>query len=191
MLRISRIRLGEYNKSCSIFHNESKKIEFAFFWIFYNFLRILQVSAIRGYYWRCNFALRPLERFQSSQLYPSAAGWARRRRWPAGLDQQVARDSLGAHLGLIGGVGRRGRGSGEGARRWWPWRLLSRRVGAQCRATGDWVSHYGFLGGDLDKWTARGEGGGEFQRAADNGERGGAGGMAAARRGTHRSRQRP
>jgi hypothetical protein len=30
MLKISRIRLCEYNKSCSIFHNESNKIKFAF-----------------------------------------------------------------------------------------------------------------------------------------------------------------
>jgi hypothetical protein len=45
MLKISRIRPCEYNNSCSIFHNESYKIGLAFFWIFYDFLRILQVSA--------------------------------------------------------------------------------------------------------------------------------------------------
>jgi hypothetical protein len=49
---------------------------------------------------------------------PSHRRWARRRRWPAGLDQQAARDSLGAHLRSIGGVGRRGWDSGEGARQW-------------------------------------------------------------------------
>jgi hypothetical protein len=30
------------------------------------------------------------------------------------------------------------------------------------------VSHYGFLGGDLDEWKARGEGGGEVHRADVN-----------------------
>jgi hypothetical protein len=63
------------------------------------------------------FTVLTMERFQSSQFYPSTAGWARRRRWPAGLDPQAARYSLGAHLGMIGEVGRRGRDSGEGARR--------------------------------------------------------------------------
>jgi hypothetical protein len=102
----------------------------------YNFLGILQVPAIWLYYWSFTFphrppelfntsqkypslAHRPLERSQSSHPYPPTAGWARRRWWPTGLDQQAARDPLGAHLGSIGGVGRRGRGSGEGAR-WWP-----------------------------------------------------------------------
>jgi hypothetical protein len=74
MLKISRIRPWEYNKSCSIFHNESNKISFAFFWIFYDFLCILQNSAKRIYYWRCIFATRPLERFRTAQLGPSTHG---------------------------------------------------------------------------------------------------------------------
>jgi hypothetical protein len=45
MLQVSRIRLCEYNKSCSTLHNESNKIDFAFFLIAYDFLRILQDSA--------------------------------------------------------------------------------------------------------------------------------------------------
>jgi hypothetical protein len=31
MLKILGNKLGEYNKSCRIFHNESNKIDFAFF----------------------------------------------------------------------------------------------------------------------------------------------------------------
>jgi hypothetical protein len=33
-----------FNKSCSVFYLESNKIGFAFFWICYDFLRILQVT---------------------------------------------------------------------------------------------------------------------------------------------------
>jgi hypothetical protein len=67
-----------------------------------------------------------------------------------------------------------------GGQRWWPqWAAVSAR-GTQCRATGDGVSPYGFLGGDWDEWKARGEGGVEVHWAAVNGGWGGAGGTAAA-----------
>jgi hypothetical protein len=59
MLKISGNRLGEYNKSCSTFHQESNKIDFAFFWVFYDFLGISQVSANSVYYWSSTFPLRP------------------------------------------------------------------------------------------------------------------------------------
>jgi hypothetical protein len=52
MLKLSRNSLGENNKSCSTPHQESSKIEFAIFPIFYNFLEILQDSAKHMYYWR-------------------------------------------------------------------------------------------------------------------------------------------
>jgi hypothetical protein len=45
MPKILGNRLGKNNKSCRIFHNESNKIEFAFFLISYDLLRILQDSA--------------------------------------------------------------------------------------------------------------------------------------------------
>jgi hypothetical protein len=135
MPKISGNGLDKFNKSCSTLHQESREIEFALFRTFYDFLEILQESARWLYYWRCTFphrpleilkvshicpslALRPLGKSQSSHICPPADGWARRRRWPAGLDQQAARDPLGAHLESIGKVGRRGRDSGEGARRW-------------------------------------------------------------------------
>jgi hypothetical protein len=50
MPKISTNRLGEYNKGCSAPHQESSKIEFAIFQIFYDFLEILQVSANVLYY---------------------------------------------------------------------------------------------------------------------------------------------
>jgi hypothetical protein len=43
MSKISRNGLGEYKKSCSAPHQESSKIEFTIFRIFYDFLEILQV----------------------------------------------------------------------------------------------------------------------------------------------------
>jgi hypothetical protein len=52
MPKISRNNIGEYNKSCSAQHQESIKIEFAFFQIFYDFLEILQDSALCIHYWR-------------------------------------------------------------------------------------------------------------------------------------------
>jgi hypothetical protein len=36
--------------SCTVFHQESNKIEFVFFYLFQNFLRILQVLAKHKYY---------------------------------------------------------------------------------------------------------------------------------------------
>jgi hypothetical protein len=50
-------------KSCSDFHQESNKIEFAFFWFPYDFLRILQESANRLHYLRICFARRSSEVF--------------------------------------------------------------------------------------------------------------------------------
>jgi hypothetical protein len=143
MPKISRNSLDKFNKSCSTIHQESSKIEFAFVRFFYDFLESLHESAKWLYYWRCTFQHRPLEIFKVSRIYPSlaprpwgksqssyicplATGWARRRRWPAGLGQQAARDPQGVHLEAIGGVGRRGGGSGEGA---WRWPAVAAAVG--------------------------------------------------------------
>jgi hypothetical protein len=43
--------LDKFNKSCSALHQESRKIEFAFFLLFYDFLEILQDSA-KSFYTR-------------------------------------------------------------------------------------------------------------------------------------------
>jgi hypothetical protein len=73
MPKLLKNSLGEYNKSCSAPHQESSKIAFAIFWIFYNFLEILQVSANVLYYWGYPFAQGPLELLKSSHIYPSLA----------------------------------------------------------------------------------------------------------------------
>jgi hypothetical protein len=162
MPKISGNSLDKFNQSCSALHQESSKIELAFFWFFYGVLEILQESAEWLYYWRWTFphgpleifkasqkrpslAPRPLGKSQSSHICPSAAGRARRRRGPAGPGHQAARDPLGAHLEAIGGGGQRGGSSGEGARRW-----LAVAAAAGCgsgeggaiRATGDDASLY-------------------------------------------------
>jgi hypothetical protein len=46
MSKISGNNPDKFNKSCSALHQESKKIKFAFFLFFYDFLEILQESAI-------------------------------------------------------------------------------------------------------------------------------------------------
>jgi hypothetical protein len=70
MLNIPRIRPCEYNKSCSILHHKSNKIEVAFFWIFYDFLRILQVSAKGQTLFKNRLSQRSLEVSADSQPYP-------------------------------------------------------------------------------------------------------------------------
>jgi hypothetical protein len=70
MLKISRIKLCEYNKSCRSFHNGFNKIGFAFFWFSYDFLRNLQESAKHMYYLRWCFAPGSLELFSNSQICP-------------------------------------------------------------------------------------------------------------------------
>jgi hypothetical protein len=69
MPKISVNNSDKNNKSCGILHSEFNKIEFAFFWFSYDFLQILQDSAIHMYYWEPNSAQVP-EKFLDSQAYP-------------------------------------------------------------------------------------------------------------------------
>jgi hypothetical protein len=64
MQKLSGTSWGKNNKSCRIFHLESNKIGFAFFWFFYDFLRILPISAYHKYYSSYNLSLRPLDFLQ-------------------------------------------------------------------------------------------------------------------------------
>jgi hypothetical protein len=125
MLKISRIRTCENNKSCSIFNHKSNKIGFAIFRILYNFLHILQVSAKLHHYRRCTLAPRPSERFQSLQLGPRFADkpFERNRTsqlgpWPRGTAGSSESRRLRPHSWA---------GSGSGSSRssprayWWPW----------------------------------------------------------------------
>jgi hypothetical protein len=73
MQKLSATSSGKNNKSCGIFHHESNKIGFAFFWFFYYFLRNLQESAEALYYWSFRFLPRPLDFTAGSQIYPYLA----------------------------------------------------------------------------------------------------------------------
>jgi hypothetical protein len=57
-------------RSCSVFHQESNKIEFEFLWFMYDFLGFLQDSAKRVHYWRFGFAPRSLGIFQLLHICP-------------------------------------------------------------------------------------------------------------------------
>jgi hypothetical protein len=77
MLKISGNRLGEYNKSCRIFHNESNKIKFDFFWIFYDFSKFqLNPNTI----WDQTCTQVPGNKLKS-QNYPYFAAWPLGRMW--------------------------------------------------------------------------------------------------------------
>jgi hypothetical protein len=182
MLELSRIRLCEYNKSCSTLHHEFKKIEFAFFWIFYDFLQILQESAKSFHYWRCTFAPGPLELFKVSQMYPRlhktprkdlgacnatlghggrrGSGQFRRAGGTPGLESGRAR--LGAHLGRrVVGVWAEGSPMGT---RGGDWRWQPRRLGVTARRALGWAMRdpgrcNGSQGREWDGWPAAGESG--------------------------------
>jgi hypothetical protein len=129
--------LGNYNKSYCTFHQESNKIGFAFFWIFYDFLQNLQVSAINQTLFKMQvstkplkvldslrvgpwFADRPLEKTGDSQLGPQApAGGG-----PTKFRRTGSRDRSGAgggwsagSLGSISTGGWGGSGAGGVVRR--------------------------------------------------------------------------
>jgi hypothetical protein len=79
MQKLSGKRIDKFYKSCRVLNQESDKIKFVFFWIFYGFLCILQVSGKRMYYLRNWFSLRSLETFNSIQKSPRFADFPSRR----------------------------------------------------------------------------------------------------------------
>jgi hypothetical protein len=70
MLKLLGNNSGKNNKSCSIFHLKSNKIQIAFLRFFYDFLRNLQESAKLVYYLRITFATRPLTVLDSLRIGP-------------------------------------------------------------------------------------------------------------------------
>jgi hypothetical protein len=117
MLKTSRIRPCDYNKSCSIFLSESNKIGLALFWKFYDFLCILQIQAKGIHYWRYNFATRPLERFKFVQLRPSTHGRAgsleiQRIRQRSRPGNSSGSSASSPRVGWRSGFGRRSRRRG-------------------------------------------------------------------------------
>jgi hypothetical protein len=138
-------------KSCRTFHKESNEIGFAFFWFFYDFLRIFKVSAKALYYLRFCFTGRSLELLFLLQIGPyftnntlerrkgtrcspwawrvaPLAGIGRLRRCPWSGKRWGGR---GAHLLSVCGRRRGGKAAGEGGRRRLPLELLLRRGGGR------------------------------------------------------------
>jgi hypothetical protein len=128
---LTGISSGKNNKSCGIFHNEPKKIGFAFFRFFYNFLHNLQETAKSLYYWSYPFAVRPLKRFFPLQCSPWAAGQRRSGQIPANRQLGLAGHGLGRGLGdrFLGlvGAGRSPARGGAGGQAWLPPRPVCRR----------------------------------------------------------------
>jgi hypothetical protein len=117
MQKLSGETMAMLYKSCSVFHQESNKIEFAFYEfsaIFYGFSKIQQKPK---HYLRNHFACRPLERTQTLQLGPWAQAAAtptkfwrgahRRGPWKGGVGSR-------AYLRPIWGVGWLEGSAGEG-----------------------------------------------------------------------------
>jgi hypothetical protein len=157
---------GKNNKSCRIFHNESNKIGFAFFWFFCDFLRILQESAKWLYYLRFTFALGSLESFRFLRISPGSrktpwklwipckvvlGGGGRCGRWNSGEVRRRGRLGMGVgwSMGAPGTVSALGWDSGNtggshgGDGRGEPLSSLLRRGAWQCGAIGDWGSSSG------------------------------------------------
>jgi hypothetical protein len=62
MQKLSGIISGENNESCGIFHHNSNKIGFAFFWFFYELLRNLQESGKSLILFQLQFCSSALEK---------------------------------------------------------------------------------------------------------------------------------
>jgi hypothetical protein len=118
-------------RNCSPSHTEQRKIRFAIFGFFYDFILNLQVIEPKSQNWKnllmprslkllkihkpaLGFCTQALGKRSPSQPYPPAAEQARRRRGRAGGGNQVRGMSDWTHVWPIRGGG----SSGEGVRRW-------------------------------------------------------------------------
>jgi hypothetical protein len=129
---------GKNNKSYRSFHKESNQIGFAFFWFFYDFIRIFKVSAKAIYYLRLGFTGRSLEFLLLSRIGP----WFTKNTLeikkekqcsPLAMEAAVPAEigrlrwlfrpgrsgkETGAHRGSICGRRRGGKAPGGGSQRW-------------------------------------------------------------------------
>jgi hypothetical protein len=112
MLKISGNNLDKFNKSCSALHQKYKKIDFAFFLFFYDFLEILQESAIWLNYWRCTFTPGSLQRTKASRPCPwftekpsERFGSLQCGPWPWGRCGSAKSGEAGGASGRVGAQG--------------------------------------------------------------------------------------
>jgi hypothetical protein len=95
MQKLSGISSGKNNKSCGIFHNESKKFGFAFFRFFCNFLCNLQEIAKALLLLELPIAGRPSKRNLSLQCGPWDGLPARGDQNPAAPVREMAGKGCG------------------------------------------------------------------------------------------------
>jgi hypothetical protein len=101
-------------KSCSVFHEESNKIGFAFFWFFYDVLQKLQDPTKLLYYLTNYFTCRPLELFKGSQIWPQFTLTTLERNQSLQLGHwpwPPAATAKSRQAGVAGGQGRGGGGA--------------------------------------------------------------------------------
>jgi hypothetical protein len=138
MQKLSWKNIDKLYKSCSVFNMESNKVEFAFFWILYNFLWIFKVSGESKHYLRSNLHAGPynfpcLHKYTpTSQKRPckywgpcnAALGHGQRRlgrnsgEGPAKFGWGRGQREGGAHPRSISGRRLAQNGLGDGARRY-------------------------------------------------------------------------
>jgi hypothetical protein len=133
--------LGEYNKSCSAPHQKSRKIEFAFFRIFYDFLEILQTSAKTATLFKIQFCEQAPEKNSDPAIGSLGAGSGEDRRNPAKGGTKSTSEGRGSAQGLTydrfrGLDGPEGVPARvlAGGLRWRPPRAVLR-----CRSGSDWA----------------------------------------------------
>jgi hypothetical protein len=83
MQKLSGTSSGKNNKSCRIFHNESKKTEFAIFRSFYDFLENLKDSAKTATLFRTQFCEQAPEKNSDPAIGSLGAGSGEDRWNPA------------------------------------------------------------------------------------------------------------
>jgi hypothetical protein len=111
MQKLSGISSGQNNKSCRIIHHESNKIGFAFFQIFYDFIRNLQETAKWLLLLELTFCTKTLGKLFCFAMWSwvrlAGAGRQNSGEPPLGLAREgrgkgarVARDRFGLDLGV-------------------------------------------------------------------------------------------
>jgi hypothetical protein len=74
MQKLTGISSGQNNESCGIFHHESNKIGFTFFWFFCDFLRNLQETATALILFQIRLCSKAPRNFRFLRKYPCFCG---------------------------------------------------------------------------------------------------------------------
>jgi hypothetical protein len=114
MQTLSGISSGNNNKSCGIFHHKSNKIEFAFFWVLYDFLRNLQETGKALILFQIQLCSKVPESFGFLTYVPLLREKTLRKSWPFAIRSPGAAGGgpagIPARAGGMSGRGRWGKG---------------------------------------------------------------------------------